>query len=268
VSYSRGLLWTRPLDGTFPLSPSLDSIGPIARSVECCAIVDDVLAGADGGSLPDPPPVAKVRLAALTDYVLDDLDSTVASEYGAALSVLAAAGAEIVEVEFPELLELPTINAAGGLAPYEAYQVHRAILADRADLYDPHIRARIEAGRRTSDEEFAEVVEARRRLISVAAQRLDGFDAFVMPTVAITPPTFESFGNGDVEADVEYYRDTNRLCLRNTSVGNFLDACSVSIPLTPIGDEPVGLMLIGAPMGDAALLTVAETLEATVRAAW
>jgi len=257
-----------PLVGTFPLSPSLDSIGPIAHSVECCAIVDDVLAGGDGGPLLDPPPVAKVRLAALSDYVLDDLDSTVASAYGEALSVLAAAGAEIVEVEFAELLELPTINAAGGLAPYEAYRVHRHILVDHADLYDPHVRARIEAGSRISDEEFDEVIEARHRLMSVAAQRLDGFDAFVMPTVAITPPTFESFASGDVEADVEYYRDTNRLCLRNTSVANFLDTCSVSIPLAPIGEEPVGLMLMGAPMGDAALLTVAETLEATVRAAW
>jgi len=257
-----------PLVGTFPLSPSLDSVGPIGRTVECCAIVDDVLAGGDGGSLLDPPLIGGVRLAALTDYVLDDLDHSVAVAYGRALSDLSSAGAEIVEVDFPELLELPTINASGGLAPYEAYRVHKDLLTEHAEAYDPHVRFRIEAGESTTDAEYAEVADDRARLISAAARRLDGFDAFVLPTVAIAPPTFESFASGDAEAEVEYYRETNRLCLRNTSVGNFLDTCSVSIPLAPIGEEPVGLMLMGRPLGDAQLLAVARTLEATVRAAW
>ena len=60
----------------------------------------------------------------------------------------------------------------------------------------------------------------------------------------------------------DYYRVTNLLCLRNTAVGNFLDACSISVPSTPEGEAPVGFMLMGAPLADKALLGVARTVEA------
>ncbi len=253
-----------PLAGTFPLSLSLDSIGPLGLTVQCCAIVDDILAGGSGDVDIGHPEMGAVRLAVLTDYVLDDLDSAVAAAYNAALAGLSAAGAHVEEVSFPELNELPSINAGGGLAPYEAYAAHRGLLAEQGASYDPRVRVRIEAGSAMSAAEYSSVLTARKRLISAASQRLDGFDAFVLPSVAVTPPTFQSFADGGDD----YYARINRLCLRNTSVGNFLDTCSVSLPLAPIGDVPSGLMLMGRPMGDPHLFAIARALEANIQSTW
>ena len=105
---------------------------------------------------------------------------------------------------------------------------------------------------------------ARRRLIAAAATRLAGYDAFVLPTVARIPPPVASFDSGDPA----YYSTTNLACLRNTAVGNFLDACAISVPSSAPGEAPVGLMLMGAPMGDASLFTVARTVERVLGTAW
>ncbi len=253
-----------PMAGTFPLSPSLDSVGPLARSVQCCATVDHILAGGDGSVQIEPMTVDKLRLAAITDFVLDDLGPSVSSAYHRALSTLRSAGVEVVEVEFPELVELPAINASGGLAPFEAYQVHRELLAAGGDKYDPLVRERIEAGALASSADNAEILNARKRLILMAAERLRGFDAFVLPTVAVVPPTFQSFAEGGAD----YYRRMNGLCLRNTAVGNFLDTCSISLPLSPVGAEPAGLMLMGRLLGDDNLFQVASTVETQIMQVW
>ena len=92
---------------------------------------------------------------------------------------------------------------------------------------------------------------------------MTGFDAWLLPSVAMVPPTFASFEQPPKGLTAEeYYRTTNLLCLRNTTVGNFLDACSISLPSTPVGEAPVGLMLMGAPMADKALFSIARRVEA------
>ncbi len=251
-----------PLDNIVPLSSSLDSVGPLARSVECCAIVDDLFAGGDGSDVPDARPVGTLRLGVLRDFVLDGLDRPTAAGFEAALSRLSRAGVTVADVGFPELYELPSINGKGGLATAEAYHWHQQLLADRGEEYDQRVRVRIAAGAAMSASDYLDVVEARRRLIGLAAQRMAGFDAFVLPSVAIVPPSIESFDHPpDGQSMDDYYRVTNLLCLRNTAVGNFLDACSISVPSTPVGEAPVGFMLMGAPLADKALLGVARTVE-------
>lgn len=246
-----------PLDGIVPLAPSLDSVGPLARSVDCCAIVDAVFAGE-----PVPPkeagrPAERMRLAVIQDYVLDDLDSPVAATFDRALGRLSAAGVQVVEVGFPELLDLPGINAGGGLATAEAYHWHRSLIAAHGDRYDQRVRRRIEPGAELSAASYLDGVAARRRLIRAAAQRMDGFDAFVLPSVAIVPPTVASFDDDDPD----YYSRQNLLCLRNTSVGNFLDACAISLPASHEGGPPVGLMLMAGPKADHQLFSLARSVE-------
>jgi len=250
-----------PLEGIVPLAPSLDCVGPLGRSVDCCAIVDAIFAGADAstglGDEPPAEPAAGVRLAALSDLVLDDLHPTVAELYERALRRLAAAGVTVSDVPFPELNELPRINAKGGLATAEAYHWHRDLLAEHGDRYDQRVRVRIEPGRNQTAADYLDVVHARRRLQARAAERLAGHDAFVLPTVAVIPPTIASFDSGDAE----YYGRTNLLCLRNTSVGNILDACAISIPISEPGEAPVGLMLMAGPGADHQLFSLARTVE-------
>lgn len=249
-----------PLDGIVPLAPSLDSAGPLGATVDCCALFDAILAGEPVTVAGPPPPgddPATITLAALTDFVLDDVEPAVASAYQAALSRLASAGVEVTDVPFPELNELPSINRKGGLATAEAYHWHRDLLAAGGDRYDQRVRTRIEPGADQSAADYLDVVHARRRLQTIAAERLLGHRAFVLPTVAIVPPTVASFADGDPE----YYSRTNLLCLRNTSVGNFLDGCAVSVPIPAEGGAPVGIMLMAGPGADHQLLSMARTVE-------
>ncbi len=245
------------VDGITPLSFSLDSAGPLGQTVDCCAIVDDLMAGGDG--MVDPEPVAndRLRLGALSELVLDKLDDEVASAYEEALKSLASAGISITEVDFPEIYEVPHLYRHGGLIAAEAWAFHRELIERRGDEYDQRVSSRIQNGARTTAEEYIEAVVGRRRLMEIAARRLAGFDAFVMPTVPIMPPSIASFDDDDRD----YYTTQNVLTLRNTSVGNFLDTCAVSIP---VGGPPVGLMLMGAPMGDRQLLAAARTVEVVI----
>lgn len=250
-----------PLSGIVPLSPSLDSVGPLASSVDCCAIVDDVFAGGLGRVAAEGRPARRIRLAAIQSFVLDDLDDDVARIYDRSLRQLADSGVDVVEVDFAELSDLPYINAKGGLATAEAYHWHRDLLATNGDGYDQRVRTRIEPGRNQSAADYLDVLAARRRMIDIAEQRLRGFDAFVLPSVAIVPPTIASFDSNDAG----YYSSTNLLCLRNTSVGNFLDSCSISLPASAEGEPPVGLMLMAGPMDDGGLFEVARSVESLLR---
>ena len=247
-----------PLEGIVPLAPSLDSVGPLARSVDCCQIVDALMAG-EPVPVDDPGrPGDRIRLAVIQDYVLDDLDESVAEIFARALSRLSQRGrVELVETPFPELDELPTIFAGGGLATAEAYHWHRELLASDGDRYDQRVRRRIEPGAELSAAYYLDVLDARRRLIEQAAARLRGFDAFVLPSVAIVPPTVASFDDDEPG----YYSRQNFLCLRNTTVGNFLDACAISLPASDDGEPPVGVMLMAGPGADHQLFSIARTVE-------
>ena len=114
-----------PIDGVVPLSTSLDSIGPLANSVECCAIVDAVFAG-EPIAVPAPVPLAGLRLAVPMHFVMDDLEPVVAAAFERALKALSGIGVKIEHIDLPELNELNTINARGTFAASEAYAWHRS----------------------------------------------------------------------------------------------------------------------------------------------
>jgi aspartyl-tRNA(Asn)/glutamyl-tRNA(Gln) amidotransferase subunit A len=246
-----------PLDGIVPLSFSLDSVGPLARSVDCCAVVDDVFAGGSGLVADDGREPGRLRLGALSDLVLDEIESEVAEAYQRALSALSAGGVTVQDVAFPELVDVVHLYRQGGLAAAEAYAWHQELMAERGDEYDQRVRTRIEPGGKASAAYYVEVLQGRRRLIDVAARRLAGFDAFVLPTVPILPPAIDSFPDDDPDR----YSKMNLLSLRNTMIGNFLDTCAISIPVGTPGGPPVGLMLMGSPDEDRALLEAARTVE-------
>ena len=246
-----------PTAGVLPLAPSLDSIGPLAPSVGCCAAVDAVLA-AEAPSLPVPVELRGLRLAVPENVMLDGLDATVDAAFDRALSMLSRAGARIVRRRFAELDAIGPANTKGGFAASEAYAWHRALLAEKGALYDPRIRMRIERGERMSAVDYIEVVNARRRIVASFDASTHEFDALIMPTVPIVPPHI-----ADLDDEREYNR-INLLILRNTAVGNFLDRCAISLPCRRDGEPPVGLMLMGETMGDARLFSIAAAVEATL----
>ncbi len=246
-----------PTQGAFPLSTSLDSIGPIAPTVECCAILDAVLAGEPVSQLVEFP-LGGLRLAVPQTMVLDGVAPEVAKAFEAALAKLRKAGANVVDLPLRELSELGTINAKGGPSAAESYAAHRALIAKGAQQYDPRVLVRILRGKEQDAADYIELLAARADFIRRLAAITAPYDALVMPTTPITAPRIDDLKSDDA------YRHANAAVLRNPSVANFLDRCSISIPCHRAGDAPVGLMLIGEHGADRRLLAIAAAMEKVV----
>ena len=246
-----------PTQGAFPLSTSLDSIGPLAATVECAAVFDAVLAGEPVAQLP-PFPVEGLRMAVPQTMVLEHLEPEVARAFDSVLSALRKAGARIVDIPLREFSELPQINAKGGLSAAESYAIHRPLLAEHTKRYDPRVLVRILRGQEQDAADYIDLVNARADFIRRVAPLTAPYDALVMPTAPVIAPPIAAL------ADDDAYRRTNALVLRNPSIANFLDRCSISIPCHRAGDAPVGLMLIGEHGADRRLLAVAAAIEKLV----
>ena len=243
-----------PLAGVYPLAPSLDSVGPLARSVACCRTIDAIVSG--GTLEAKPHPIRRqLRFAVPAHYVLNDLDEAVARAFDAALDRLSAAGHQIVMVAAQPLEDLPAINSGGGLAAAEAYHHHRELLATHGDGYDPRVASRIQAGAQQTAADLLDCLDARRRMRAWARTAFAACDALLMPTVPTVAPNVQALG------DDEAYTAENLRALRNPSVVNFLDGAAFSIPMPVQGGLPAGLMLASLKGDDSQLTAVAALVE-------
>jgi aspartyl-tRNA(Asn)/glutamyl-tRNA(Gln) amidotransferase subunit A len=249
-----------PTAGCFPLSSTLDSIGPLAPTVACCALVDAIMAGEDPAPLPQRP-LTGLRFALPQRYVVDGLDAAVSAAYSAALARLSAAGARLVELPIAELEEIPRIMAKGALVTVEAFAVHRQLLAAEGAKYDPRVSSRIRLGGNAAAADYYDMLSQRAELIARVSRVTADYDAVLCPTVAIAAPAI-----APLERDDDLYVKTNLAVLRNTTAFNFLDRCAVSLPIHRSGEAPVGLMVVGEPMADRALLAVAAAIEKVMSA--
>lgn len=244
-----------PQQGCVPLSPSLDSIGPLARSVQCCATLDALLAGEEPTVLV-PAALAGLRLAVPTTIALSGLAPEVEAAFEQALARLAAEGARIARIAVPEFDEIASINAKGGFTAPESFAWHRALLAEKGDLYDPRVSSRIRRGGAVLAADYLDAVAARRTMIAGIEARLGGFDALVLPTVAILPPALAA-----LEQDEEAYTQANLMALRNCTLINMIDGCAISLPATKPDQAPVGLMIAGLGGQDARIFAIAAAVE-------
>ena len=243
-----------PRSGLLPLSPTLDSIGPIAPTTDCCARIDAVLAGEPPQPL-EPMAVKGLRLISPSRYVLEDMDDAVAGTFQRALGALSKNGALISTQPFEIFARLPQLEHNGGFTAAECYQTHRQWLATRAAEYDPRVRARIECGASISAADYLDSHRLRAELMQTADCQMTACDALIMPTVPIVAPRFT-----DVESDAAYAR-INALILRNTELANLLGLCAITLPCHRSGELPVGLMLVGRSNNDRVLLSVAAGIE-------
>jgi aspartyl-tRNA(Asn)/glutamyl-tRNA(Gln) amidotransferase subunit A len=248
-----------PLTGTIPLSRTLDSIGPLANSVDCCAIADAILAGQTYAEQ-DILPLRGMRFGVTDDYVGDGVDAQVKKAFEESLALLERAGAIIQRFSFPGLKELPVVNGAGGFSAAEAWTWHRHLLEAFSGQYDKRVAVRIKRGSALSAADYIELMDARTHLIAQAKQRLHAFDAWLMPTVAIVAPKIADL----IENDETFFA-VNGLVLRNASVINFLDGCAVNLPC-PVGSGlPVGLSICGLHGQDARILQIARAVEGALQ---
>ncbi|GAB1715602.1 MAG: Amidase [Nitrobacter sp.] len=248
-----------PLDGGIPLSLTLDSYGPIARSVGCCAAMDAVLAN-EAVAPVAPRPANGLRLAVPTTVMLDDLDSAVARAFERALDRLAGAGAVIERMAVPEFADIASLNVGGGFSAAESWAWHRALIARKGQLYDPRVLSRIRRGESLSAADYVDLLAFRRAIVAGFERRVAPYDALIAPTVAITPPVI-----ADLAGDAAYTR-ANMLSLRNCALINTVDGCAISLPCHREGEAPVGLMLAAAGGSDERIFEIAAGIEPLIRA--
>ena len=245
-----------PMDGTLPLARSLDSIGPIAPTIDCCARLDAVLSG-ERYTPATAFNLRSLKLGVLQGYVLDGLDEATADAFQNACLALKEAGAATSPVELSALDRIPLSNQT---AAAEAYAWHRRLLESGHAQYDPHVSARILHGAGMLAADFLDLMQARREIIAEAATAFAGYDAILLPTTPIIAPPI-----AELEASNDAYFNANGLMLRNTSIFNFLDGCALSIPCHRQGEAPVGLMIAGIHNNDAHILRVGSAIEAALK---
>ena len=247
-----------PTAGVCTLSHSLDTVCAMARSVFDIRLVDGVLSQQDLARRPRG--VCGLRLALPKQMMQDDLDLQVQKALQRALDRLARAGAILVEVDWPEWGEISDIQTPAGFSAIECWASHRHLLADRLDRVDPRVVARLRPGMEVSAADYLNMKRRRADWILRVQARLSGFDAWLAPTVPMVAPELEP-----LLASENAFMKANRLALSNTFVANFMDACSISLPMQQEGELPTGLMLSSVGGDDASLLDIAQAVEYLLR---
>jgi aspartyl-tRNA(Asn)/glutamyl-tRNA(Gln) amidotransferase subunit A len=244
-----------PTEGAFPLSLSIDSVGPIARSVADAAKADAVMAGDDYVPV-EPAPLSGLRVGIAQGAPLENLDETVGRRFPQAIDALEKAGVRLSNEKLQPLIEgMIEVNKRGGILPAEAYALHRDRLERRGADIDPNVRVRLERARSIGAADLIEMVNQRRALIPAMDARLADLDVLAMPTTPIVAPTIAEMAVPGV------FARKNAMLLRNTTLANFFDLCAISLALPRVGSLPTGLMLFARNGHDRRLFRIAVAIE-------
>lgn len=247
-------LW--PTDGVFPLSPSLDSIGPLTRNAGDAALIHAVLTGE---RVPMPARLEGLRLGRPTNFFFDDLDDQVAGTVESAIVALSAAGVEIVDIEIPEAAERARLFPA--IVPPEliARLTPEAFETARPNM-DPVTAERAAHGLTVTATEHLAAQYRRIELERIAAERFDGLDGWISPTCPFVPMPVDNLQHPEEAARA-------LLSSRNTQPGNIFKLCAASLPIHQFGAAlPVGLQLMCPGGEDGRLLSIAMALETVLGA--
>lgn len=242
---------TWPLDGIFPLAPTLDSIGFFTKSAADGALVLRTLTGN-----PDlrPAYLRGLRLGKPANRFFDGLQPEVAERMDHAMDSLRQAGAEIVPIEIPEVAG--SDETFGRLVPAELLAfLGRERFAANVDAFDPVVRARVSPALELRATEYIDLLRRHQAAVAAARARVAGIDAWISPTSPVLPIPVNDCKT--VEAVVAW----NRGSLRNTQPVNYLGQCAVSMPIHGDAKLPVGFQLACAPGMDSKLMSMAIAVE-------
>ena len=250
-----------PGSGIFPLSTSFDAAGPMGTSVDCCAILDSLMSGNEGNTEPLFP-VKNLRLAIPIGYLFDDLDDHVARCFTTAIGALSAAGAIIKEMPSAPIEAMRPSNNTKSIVAAEAYALHRDRLeSDTVAHYDPYIAHRLAGGKNISATDYINMLATRKKIWTDVHTITQYFDALILPTSPTLPPTLDTLDSIAAKTAI------NASCLRNTSVSNYLDQPTITLPCHSAGTAPVGVSLMGTRLHDRRLFAIAAGVEKILNAA-
>lgn len=240
-----------PTDGVFPLSETFDSIGPLCRSARDAQLIQQCITG--------QPSLSSVTLKGLRfgiprQVYFEDLDEQVQTSFDAALQKLKSAGAQLIEIDFPETEERATLMAAV-MGP----EIIDALTIDgfkqAFDGMDTVTRARAALGLEVKAHEYVQAKKRVAVLQKLATERCAATDAWITPTCLMLPPTLKEIGQS------EAVEKRALLSSRNTQPGNLLGMCATSLPLPNSSNLPTGLQLMMAGGSDQRLLAVSVAVQ-------
>lgn len=249
-----------PTTGAFSLSSTLDTAGPIARSVADCAVTDAVLAGVAQSPLAPRP---QARFLVARGRLFDTVEAEVAEAFEMGLELLRRAGLSVEDgLLDPSLDALAALDKIGGFPSIELVATLRDLGVSSLDEVDPKTRARIETGAGILGVDYVRMQRRRAAAVAAFAAAMTDDIVYLVPTTPIRAPLLASV------ADDAGFHHANGLVLRNPRVGNLLDTPSLSLPLpVPAGALPIGMMLIGRRGADRPLLAMAASAEAALAGA-
>ncbi|GAB6854487.1 amidase [Asaia astilbis] len=240
--------------GMVPLSPSFDSVGSIAQTVDDCVLLDHIMSQKREVWSRVEPQEGPIRLLLPTSIVRNEADSQVLAVFETVVRHLEAGGIEIIRQPLPILQDIIDLNLQGQIVAAEAYHYFHDDLLHNPQGFDPRVSERIALGEKISVQTLRQLYVERQKLCSRFNAELSKFDALICPTSPVLPPLIK-----DCE-DPQAYGRFNRLILRNPSIANLVDGCSFSLPLHWRG-LAAGLMLTACHGRDTALARIARRCE-------
>lgn len=255
--------------GVFPLSWSLDTVGPLTRTVEDAALVYQVLQGPDAG---DPSTAAVpahdvmgslkegvrgIRIAYGETTFWDNAHPETEAAVREAGKVLESQGAQLGSVEFPEAEQARQLNPGGLVIAAEAYTCNKKWVEEHFDELDPIVAHRLIKGRDIPAHEYLAITQAWQVLRAKANDALRDVDVLIVPT---TP--MPALPTAEVDADKDSYSECNVTYLRNTAIGNILNLCGLSVTCG-FSDNglPIGLMIYGKSFDEEMVLRVGYAFQ-------
>lgn len=255
--------------GVYPLSWSLDSVGPLCRDVADAAVVLDAINGEDifdasthgrtrEAFAPPTGGASGLRVAFAETAFFDDADEEVVAAVRATADTFREMGAQVGSVAFPEAGEALTLNPRGLVIAAEAYTVNRDLVENHFDALDSIVAHRIIKGREVTAQDYLSTVQAWNALRCRALARFDEVDIVLCPATMLPAHTL-----AEAESDLDSYASLNLAYLRNTAIGNILNLSALSVPcgFTRAG-LPVGLMMYARPFGEQMLLRAGAAFQA------
>ncbi|MGH6858648.1 MAG: amidase [Phyllobacterium sp.] len=244
-----------PLQGACPLAPSLDSIGPLARTVRDCALADSIMA-AEKECFPEPISLRGLRIGIPSGQLLDGVETRVAQAFERSLQSCSKAGATVVDCPVDDLIDaMAAATSVGSIAGIEASRVHAGWLHDDTLDVDPRVQRPLLRRLEVSQADYFDLMHKRQMLVHEMDRRIGAYDLLALPTVPVLAPPIQAIADSEA-----LYKQTEGLLLRNPQVANQFDLTAISLPM-PGMTMPGGLMLMARHGADRRLLAMALSVE-------